>query len=176
MSSSPRSNGKRAAFGSITYRRLQLLGRRRLVSIFLHTHNNIWLRVCTAALMKTWVQLISPVYLRMCSDECCCLAVFILYTFYLSSSLSRTRPLTVFHSAHRRPFFSYLYTENRTTARWPKLDGRRRIRSSLAAAATAFTILLLYNIYILYNVICSRRGGEWRRVRIDIIFFLFASS
>lgn len=44
--------------------------------------------VYTVALMKTCVQLISPVYLRMCSDECCCRAVFILYTFYLSVSLS----------------------------------------------------------------------------------------
>jgi len=85
--------------------------------------------VYTVALMKTCVQLISPVYLRMCSDECCCRAVFILYTFYLSVSLSiphsislspslpLSHTLSVFHSAHRRPFFSYLYTENRATAR-----------------------------------------------------------
>lgn len=132
MSSSSRSNGKRTAFGSITYRRLQLLGRRRRVSIFLHTYNNICLRVCTAALMKTCVQLINPVYLRMCSDECCCRAVFILYTFYLSSSSLSISPPSLSHTPSHRlsfcpptfVFFLFVYRESHhctlTKARRPQ--------------------------------------------------------
>jgi len=108
--------------------------------------------------MKTCVQLISPVYLRMCRG------VLLLRYLFCTHFHSISLPLSFFLLDVR--FFSYLYTENRRT-----LTKARRPQKNPLFISGGDGFYTPPRV-ILYIYIISRRGGEWRRVRGYFFFFL----
>jgi len=108
--------------------------------------------------MKTCVQLISPVYLRMCRG------VLLLRYLFCTHFHSISLPLSFFLLDVN--FFSYLYTENRRT-----LTKARRPQKNPLFISGGDGFYTPPRV-ISYIYIISRRGGERRRVRGYFFFFL----